>query len=99
MDAGAQFAFNPKDVVVKRKNVSPLISNKLTESEIKDQIKRLSNVFANKAMVERLSDKGEKIQKQIVELNSELAKIRGETETIDLDFDDVVDDFNTVLNV
>ncbi|KAI3700873.1 hypothetical protein L2E82_45514 [Cichorium intybus] len=99
MDAGAQFAFNPKDVVVKRKNVSPSISNKLTESEIKDQIKRLSNVFANKAMVERLSDKGEKIQKQIVELNYELAKLRGETETIDLDFDDVVDDFNTVLNV
>ncbi|KAI3504265.1 hypothetical protein L1887_32812 [Cichorium endivia] len=98
MDAGAQFAINPKDVV-KRKNVSPSISNKLTESEIKDQIKRLSNVFANKAMVERLSDKGEKIQKQIVELNFELAKLRGETETIDLDFDDVVDDFNTVLNV
>ncbi|CAI9277828.1 unnamed protein product [Lactuca saligna] len=97
MDAGAQFAINPKDVVVKRKNVSPSVSNKLTESEIKDQIKRLSNVFANRAMVERLSDKGEKIRKQISELNLELAKLRGETETIDLD--DVVDDFNRVMNV
>ncbi|KAI3693177.1 hypothetical protein L6452_33008 [Arctium lappa] len=97
----AQYAFNPKDVVVQRKNLSPSISSKLTESEIKEQIKRLSYVFANKGMVDRLPDKGEKIKKQMAELNAELQKLRmpkgGETETIDLD--DVVDDFNRVLNV
>ncbi|KAJ9556695.1 hypothetical protein OSB04_011309 [Centaurea solstitialis] len=97
----AQYAFNPKDVVVQRKNLSPSISNKLTESEIKEQIKRLSHVFSNKGMVDRLPDKGEKIKKQMAELNAELQKLRmpkgGEPETIDLD--DVVDDFNRVLNV
>nr|XP_043628305.1 protein CHROMATIN REMODELING 24 isoform X2 [Erigeron canadensis] len=96
----AQFAFNPKDVV-RKKNISPSISNKLTESEIKQQINRLSQVYANKEMVSRLGDNGEKIKKQIAELNSELHKLRvlktGEIETIDLD--DVVDDFNRVMNV
>ncbi|XP_076946874.1 protein CHROMATIN REMODELING 24-like [Bidens hawaiensis] len=94
----AQFAFNPKDVVVQRKNLSPNISNKLTESEIKQQISRLSQVYANKAMVARLGDNGAKIQKQITELNLELNKLRlskpGETETIDLD-----GDFNRVINL
>ncbi|XP_076947396.1 protein CHROMATIN REMODELING 24-like [Bidens hawaiensis] len=94
----AQFAFNPKDVVVQRKNLSPIISNKLTESEIKQQINRLTQIYANKAMVARLGDNGAKIQKQITELNLELNKLRlskpGETETIDLD-----GDFNRVINL
>ncbi|KAI3829136.1 hypothetical protein L1987_03252 [Smallanthus sonchifolius] len=92
----AQFAFNPKDVA-RRKHVSPNISNKLTESEIKQQINRLSQIYANKAMVARLGDNGEKIQKQIAELNSELQKLRlpktGAGEIIDLD-----DEFNRVMN-
>lgn len=52
-------------------------------------------------MVSRLADNGEKIRKQIAELNMELRKLgmskTGETETIDLD--DVVEDFNRVVNV
>ncbi|KAD1105214.1 hypothetical protein E3N88_43294 [Mikania micrantha] len=92
----AQFAFNPKEVA-QRKHISPNISNKLTESEIKQQINRLSQIYANKAMVARLGDNGAKIQKQIAELNSELHKLRsskaGVIETIDLD-----DDFNRVMN-
>ncbi|XP_071714729.1 protein CHROMATIN REMODELING 24-like [Rutidosis leptorrhynchoides] len=97
----ARFAFNPKENVAQRKNISPSISNKLTESEIKQQINRLSQLYANKAMVARLGDNGEKIRKQIAELNSELHKLcmpkRVETDIIDLD--DVADDFNRVLNV
>lgn len=46
--SGAQFAFNPKDVAVQRKNFPQRISNKLTESEIKQQLNRLSQVYANK---------------------------------------------------
>ena len=49
----------------------------------------------------RLADKGEKIRKQITELNSELRRLQtsktGQVEIIDLD--DVADDFNRVLNV
>ncbi|PWA61087.1 SNF2-related, N-terminal domain-containing protein [Artemisia annua] len=97
----AQFAFNPKDVPVRRNNASPSISSKLTESEIKQQINRLSQVYENKAMVGRLADKGEKIRKQITELNSELRRLQtsktGEVVTIDLD--DIADDFNRVVNV
>ncbi|KAM0069360.1 putative DNA helicase chromatin remodeling SNF2 family [Helianthus debilis subsp. tardiflorus] len=93
----AQFAVNPKDIV-RRTHHSPNISNKLTESEIKQQINRLSQIYANKAMVARLGDNGAKIQKQISELNSELNKLRlsktGEIETIDLS-----DDFNRVINI
>lgn len=48
ISSSAQFAFNPKDVVVQRKNLSPSISSKLTESEIKQQINRLSQIYANK---------------------------------------------------
>ncbi|GKA57409.1 SNF2-related, N-terminal domain-containing protein, partial [Tanacetum coccineum] len=101
LTSGAQFAFNPKDVAVRRNNVSPSTSSKLTESEIKQQINRLSQLYENKTMVGRLADKGEKIRKQITELNLELRRLQtsnaGEVETIDLD--DVADDFNRVLNV
>ncbi|XP_022002745.1 protein CHROMATIN REMODELING 24 isoform X3 [Helianthus annuus] len=97
VDASAQFAVNPKDIV-RRTHHSPNISNKLTESEIKQQINRLSQIYANKAMVARLGDNGAKIQKQISELNSELNKLRlsktGEIETVDLS-----DDFNRVINI
>lgn len=52
-------------------------------------------------MLARLGDNGEKIRKQIAELNSELRNLcmpkRGEIETIDVD--DVAEDFNRVLNV
>ncbi|KAK4772718.1 hypothetical protein SAY86_014493 [Trapa natans] len=88
---GAAFAFNPKDVkhTALSKSQSPASSGKLTESEIRERISRLSHMLGNKVMISRLPDKGEKIQKQIVELNLELNNlIEGEPagrEVIDLD--------------
>lgn len=50
--------------------------------------------------VERLPDKGAKIQKQIAELNSELNKIQMEkTEKEVVDLDDVTGKLKRVLNV
>jgi len=52
-------------------------------------------------MVSRLPDKGEKLQKQIVQLNSELNKMRKEerTENQVIDLDDLSGEIQRVLNV
>lgn len=52
-------------------------------------------------MVARLPDKGEKLRKQIAELNSELFKIREaeRTENKVIDLDDLSGEFQAVLNV
>ncbi|XP_044510822.1 protein CHROMATIN REMODELING 24 isoform X4 [Mangifera indica] len=101
---GAEFAFKPKDIKqLSKKNFSssPESLAKLTESEIKERINRLSQILANKGTVERLPDKGEKLQKQIAELNLKLKKLRtderSETEVIDVD--DIMGNFKRVLNV
>lgn len=44
----AEYAFNPKDVRLNKKSSSPDSGGKLTESEIKDRIDRLSRTLANK---------------------------------------------------
>lgn len=51
--------------------------------------------------VERLPDKGVKLQKQIAELNLELKKMRTEerSEPQIIDLDDTMDSFKRVLNV
>ncbi|KAJ6353774.1 hypothetical protein OIU76_002737 [Salix suchowensis] len=72
---GAVHAFNPKDVNLKKKTSSPDSVGKLTESEIKERINRLSQILGNKVTVSRLPDQGAKLQKQIGELNSELNKL------------------------
>ncbi|PON78685.1 Protein CHROMATIN REMODELING [Trema orientale] len=97
---GAEHAFNPKDVRLMKKS-SPDSGGKLTESEIKDRIDRLSKTLANKAMVSRLPDKGEKIQMHIVELNAELERIKmaKENEKKVIDLDDLTGEFQKVLNV
>uniref|UniRef100_A0A2P2IXE2 Protein CHROMATIN REMODELING 24 n=1 Tax=Rhizophora mucronata TaxID=61149 RepID=A0A2P2IXE2_RHIMU len=86
---GAMNAFRPKDVELNKKISSPESVGKLTESEIKERINRLSHILANKVTVSRLPDKGAKLQKQISELNLELHKMRmekiSEKEVIDLD--------------
>ncbi|KAL2342897.1 hypothetical protein Fmac_004182 [Flemingia macrophylla] len=93
-----EFAFNPKDVRTSRKGSSPSSAGKLTESEIKDKINRLSQTLSNTAMICRLPDKGEKLQKRLVELNLELAELkRGERNVVDLD--DFTTEFQRVLNV
>ncbi|GMY12529.1 protein CHROMATIN REMODELING 24 isoform X1 [Fagus crenata] len=98
---GAAYAFNPKDVNLNKKSSSPDSGGKLTESEIKGKINRLSQMLGNKAMVSRLPDKGEKLQKQIAQLNSELYEIRKaeRTENTVIDLDDLTGELQRVLNV
>ncbi|XP_057419556.1 protein CHROMATIN REMODELING 24 isoform X2 [Lotus japonicus] len=95
---GAEFAFNPKDVNLSKKGSSPSSAGKLSESEIKDQIKRLSLTLSNTAMVSKLPDKGEKLHKRMAELNVMLTKLKMEQREI-IDLDDFTSDFQRVLNV
>ncbi|XP_021891401.1 protein CHROMATIN REMODELING 24-like [Carica papaya] len=92
---GAQYAFHPKDVKLIMKSSSPDNGDKLTESEIKEKICRLSQTLENKITVSRLPDKGAKLQKQMAELNLELKRIR--TPVINLE--DLSKDLQTVLNI
>ncbi|KAF3440622.1 hypothetical protein FNV43_RR18906 [Rhamnella rubrinervis] len=96
----AEYAFKPKDIILEKKTSSPDSVGKLTESEIKERISRLSQTIANKAVVSRLPDKGVKIQKQIEQLNAELYRIKmakGNEEAIDLD--NITDEIQRVLHV
>ncbi|XP_026445682.1 protein CHROMATIN REMODELING 24-like isoform X1 [Papaver somniferum] len=93
-----EFAFNPKDVKVTRKN-SPAVVKSPTESEVKDRINRLNQTLSNKGIISKLPDKGQKIERQIVDLNLELDKIKmakesNKKEVIDLD--DLSDGFQRV---
>ncbi|XP_024028985.1 protein CHROMATIN REMODELING 24 [Morus notabilis] len=98
---GAGYAFNPKDIRLNKKTPSPDSEGKLTESEIKERISRLSNTLANKAMVSRLPDNGQKIQIQIAELSAELHRIKMKKENKKevIDLDSLTSEFNKVLNV
>ncbi|KAJ1387805.1 SNF2-related, N-terminal domain [Sesbania bispinosa] len=95
---GVDFAFNPKDVNLSKKGSSPSSAGKLTESEIKDKINRLSQTLSNAAMISKLPDKGEKLQKRMAELNLELAKLKMEQGNV-VDLDDFTSEFQRVLNV
>ena len=46
----AEYAFKPKDVILSKKllSSSPIDTGKMTKSEIKDNINRLSQTLANK---------------------------------------------------
>ncbi|GLT25101.1 hypothetical protein SLA2020_002530 [Shorea laevis] len=98
---GSEHAFNPKDMKLKKKTASPDTASKLTESEIKERIIRLSQIFANKVTISKLPDKGAKLEKQMAELNAELQKIRmeerREKEVINLD--DITGELRRRLNV
>ncbi|KAB2597160.1 DNA excision repair protein ERCC-6-like [Pyrus ussuriensis x Pyrus communis] len=98
---GAEYAFKPKDLILNKKPSSPIDAGKLTEAEIKQRINRLSQTLANKALVSRLPDKGEKIQKQIGELNAELYRLgTGEVEGNErnvIDLDDITGEFQRVV--
>ncbi|XP_021677310.2 protein CHROMATIN REMODELING 24 isoform X2 [Hevea brasiliensis] len=98
---GAVHAFNPKDVKLNKKSSSPDSVGKLTESEIKERIKRLSQLLGNKVTVSRLPDQGAKLEKQISELKLELNKMRMEKTTRKevIDLDDLTGDLQRVLNV
>ncbi|KAJ6775137.1 hypothetical protein OIU79_018338 [Salix purpurea] len=99
---GAVHALNPKDVNLKKKTSSPDSVGKLTESEIKERINRLSQILGNKVTVSRLPDQGAKLQKQIGELNSELNKLSMEKATERkgiISLDDLTEEFERGLNV
>ncbi|XP_057961339.1 protein CHROMATIN REMODELING 24 [Malania oleifera] len=86
---GAEHAFIPKDVKLHRKSPSRNSPGTVTESEIQSKISRMTQIFADKVIVSKLPDKGKRIQTQIVELTSELERIKleknSEKEVIDLD--------------
>ncbi|KAK4411111.1 protein CHROMATIN REMODELING 24 [Sesamum angolense] len=72
---GAHYAFNPKDIKKIQKNSNPHVREP-SEDEIRARISRLSQIFADKAAVSRLPDKGEKIHRQITSLNLQLDQLR-----------------------
>ncbi|KAL3829771.1 hypothetical protein ACJIZ3_018573 [Penstemon smallii] len=72
---GAEFAFNPKDAKKFERN-SPNNAMELTEDEIRARLNRLSQMIANKVLVSRLPDNGEKLERQIADLNLELDQLR-----------------------
>lgn len=97
-----QYAFNPKDVNLHKKNFasSPQSPPKMTESEIKERINRLSQLLSNKTTVSRLPDRGEKIRKQITDLRLELENVttpKRSNEVIELD--DIADELQRSLHV
>ncbi|XP_021862017.2 protein CHROMATIN REMODELING 24 isoform X2 [Spinacia oleracea] len=88
--AGAQYAFNPKDVNLNKTNVSPQYTTKMTESDIKERINRLSQLLSDKGL--RLPDRGERLRKQISELNTELVNLTTPEKTNQvIDLDDITD--------
>ncbi|XXG39393.1 hypothetical protein AAC387_Pa01g0359 [Persea americana] len=86
---GAEYAFNPKDKDHQRKDASVGSTSEAKDEEIRKRIGRLRQTLANKDVVSQLPDKGERIQRQIDELNLQLQKIynshRKDAEIIDLD--------------
>ncbi|XP_047330886.1 protein CHROMATIN REMODELING 24 [Impatiens glandulifera] len=99
---GAEYAFNPKDVKLqKRISSSPVSAGQPTEEELLDKINRLSQILANRVMVSRLPDKGERMKKQIAEMYFELDQIQIEQEkTVEfVDLDDISEKFDKDLNV
>ncbi|XP_060217469.1 protein CHROMATIN REMODELING 24 isoform X1 [Lycium barbarum] len=98
VDAG-QYAFKPKDVKSQVKSVPTRIGP--TEAEIKDKIRRLYQIFANKEMISKLPDKGLRIQRQIAELHKELEILRTEKENKEeiIDLDDISGQFHRAVNV
>ncbi|KAG0500109.1 hypothetical protein HPP92_000181 [Vanilla planifolia] len=72
MRASADFAFQPKNgKFISRSNttVDPF-ERKENPQEISERILRLSQSLSNKVLVSRLPDQGEKIRKQISELEA-----------------------------
>ena len=49
--ASAEFAFNPKEIKLSKKGSSPNSSGKLTETEIREKIKRISRTLEDKVFL------------------------------------------------
>ncbi|XP_010269085.1 PREDICTED: protein CHROMATIN REMODELING 24-like isoform X1 [Nelumbo nucifera] len=98
---GAQYAFKPKDVSIHRKSAASGGPGKLKVADIKERIERLSHILANKTTISRLPDKGERIRRQIAELNLELDQLNMMEERTEkeVDLDDISGDLQRVLTV
>ncbi|WVZ56853.1 hypothetical protein U9M48_007325 [Paspalum notatum var. saurae] len=90
---GAAFALKPKDEGFTVRRYSPSNRGADSPEEIKARINRLSQTLSNVAMVSKLPDGGEKIRRQIIELDELLASAEkeqkeklGPTEVITLDY-------------
>ncbi|KAM0840367.1 hypothetical protein ACQ4PT_059715 [Festuca glaucescens] len=77
---GAAHAFKPKDFTPRTYSA---VSSKNSESpeEIKAKINRLSQTLANATLVSRLPDRGDKLKKQIHELDEKLTVIESSPES------------------
>ncbi|XP_038989186.1 protein CHROMATIN REMODELING 24 [Phoenix dactylifera] len=76
---GAAYALNPKDQKFTSRTYTPRTSpNEAKDSpeNIDERIKRLSKTLADKALVSKLPDRGDRIRKQIAELNQQICTIR-----------------------
>ncbi|XP_074581166.1 SNF2 domain-containing protein ENL1 [Curcuma longa] len=101
---GAEYAFNPKDDKFISRTYAPKFQASTSEDSpevIQLKIQRLSQTLGNKALVARLPDSGEKIRKQISELQSQLHDLsspvpseREEPEVVSID--DLTDDLKRV---
>jgi len=91
--SGAAFALKPKDEKFTAPRYSPSSRSAESPEEIKARIDRLSQTLSNAALVSKLPDGGEKIRRQISELDEKLASAekekrereKGGTEVICLD--------------
>lgn len=89
---GAAHAFKPKEFTPR--TYSPINTSSESPEEIKAKINRLSQTLANSTLVSRLPDRGDKLKKQIHDLDEKLTVIesspesaasKGATEVICLD--------------
>ncbi|XP_010911175.1 SNF2 domain-containing protein ENL1 [Elaeis guineensis] len=107
---GAAYALNPKDLKFTSRTYTPRTSpNEAKDSpeNIEERIKRLSKTLADKVLVSKLPDRGDRIRKQIAELNQQICTIsespldnsleRKEPEIIDVD--DLTEGMQRILSV
>ena len=76
---GAAHAFKPKDFTPRAYSASNTSSE--SPEEIKAKINRLSQTLSNTTLVSRLPDRGEKLKKQIHDLDEKLTVIESSPES------------------
>ncbi|XP_072974391.1 SNF2 domain-containing protein ENL1 [Typha angustifolia] len=107
---GAENAFNPKDRKFTSRIYSPTSSTveaRDSPEDIKEKIKRLSQTLANKELISKLPDRGDKIRKQVCDLDLQLRTIVDSTLDHSLEredaevicIDDVTEEFQNILSV
>ncbi|KAJ3681479.1 hypothetical protein LUZ60_015968 [Juncus effusus] len=69
---GANYAFKPKDAAFNPRKYSPAKEVEESPESIRAKIKRLSDTLSKKDLVMKLPDRGEKIRKQLIELEMKL---------------------------